>query len=60
MKSLNSDVTVLYRHGRKLVGDHTVQVTESLFADDLAPYAASQAAFESVGRSGGKSFWAAH
>ena len=51
-------VTVLYSHGRRLAGDHTVksrlervQVTESQFADDLALYAASQTAFESVGQS---------
>jgi len=49
---------VLYKHGRRLVGDRTVksrlesvQVTESQFADDLALYAASQIAFESAGKS---------
>ena len=50
-------MTVLYRHGRKLVGDRTaksrflkVQVTESQFADDLALYAVSRTAFESISR----------
>jgi len=36
-------VTVLYKHGRRLVDDRTVmervQATESQFADDLALYA---------------------
>jgi len=51
-------VAVLYKHGRRLVGYCTaksrlerVQVTESQFADDLAVYAASWTAFESVGQS---------
>ena len=42
----------MYKHGRKLVGDRTaksclqeVRVTESQFADDVAVYAASRAAF---------------
>ena len=46
---------ILYRHGRKLMGDQTaksrllkVQVTESQFADDLALYAITRIAFESV------------
>ena len=50
--SEGAGVTVLYKHGRRLVGDHTVksrlqrvQVTESQFADDLALYAASRSAF---------------
>ena len=44
---------MLYKHGRKLVGDRTaksrlqeVRVTESQFADDVAIYATSRAAFE--------------
>jgi len=48
-------VTVLYKHGRKLVGDRTVksrllkvQVTESQFADDLALYTVTRAALESA------------
>ena len=56
--SEGAGVTVLYKHGRKLVGDYTVksrlqrvQVTESQFADDLALYAASRSAIESVGKS---------
>jgi len=42
-------VSVLYKHGRKLVKDRTVkfrllkvQVTESQFADDLALYAVTR------------------
>ena len=49
-------VTVLYKHGRRLVGDRIVksrlervQATKSQFADDLALYAESRTAFESVG-----------
>ena len=49
---------MLYKHGRRLVGDRTVkfrlqmvQVTESQFANDLALYAASQSALESAGKS---------
>ena len=47
---------MLYRHGRRLVDDLIVksrlekaQVAASQFANDLALYAASQTAFESVG-----------
>ena len=46
-------VTVRYKHGRRLVGDRTaksrlqeVRVRESQFADDVAIYATSRAAFE--------------
>ena len=46
-------VSVMYKHGRKLVGDRTaklrlqqVRVTESQFADDVAMYAISQEAFK--------------
>ena len=46
---------MLYKHGRKLVGDHTaksrlseMRVTESQFADDVALYATSRDSFESV------------
>ena len=48
-------VSVLYKHGRKLVGDRTakfrlseMRVTESQFADDVALYATSRDSFESV------------
>ena len=51
-------VTVLYKHGSKLVEDCTaksrllkVNVSESQFADDAALYAVTWAASESVGRS---------
>ena len=55
----DAGVTVLFKHGSKLMGDHTaksrllrVNVGESLFADDATLYAAvTWAAFESVGRS---------
>jgi len=50
-------VPVLYKYGRKLVGDHTVKsrlsrirISESQFADDLALYAVDRAMFESAGR----------
>ena len=50
-------VPVLYKYGRKLVGDHTVKsrllrvcISESQFADDLALYAVDRAIFESAGR----------
>ena len=50
-------VPVLYKYGRKLVGDHTVKsrllrvrISESQFADDLALYAVDHAMFESAGR----------
>ena len=45
-------LTVRYKHSTRLVGDHTaksqlqVRVTESQFADDVAIYATSRAAFE--------------
>ena len=45
-------VTVRYKHGRKLVGDRTakphseVRITESQFANDVAVYASTCAAFE--------------
>jgi len=42
---VGAGVTVLFKHGRRLVEDHTalekVKVTESQFADDLALYATS-------------------
>ena len=51
------EVTVLYKHGSKMVGDCTAklkllkaEVTESQFADDLALYAVYRTAFESIGR----------
>ena len=54
-QSGEAGVPILYKHGRKLVGDRTaksrllkVQVTESQFADDLALYAVTCTAFESV------------
>ena len=58
-------VPVLYKHGRKLVGDCTVKsrllrvrISESQFADDLALYAVNCAMFELVEVcSGGRSFW---
>ena len=46
---------VLFRHGRKLVGDRTaksrlngVRVTESQYADDVALYTRCQDCLESV------------
>ena len=46
---------MLYKHGRKLVGDHTAKsrltemgVTVSHIADDVALYTTSPASFESV------------
>ena len=54
-QSGEAGVPILYKHGRKLVGDQTaksrllkVQVTESQFAYDLALYAVTRTAFESV------------
>ena len=45
-QSVEAGVPILYKHGRKLVGDRTAQsrllkaqVTESQFADDFALYA---------------------
>ena len=50
-------MNVLYKHGRKLVGDRSVKfrlkevkVTETQFADDAALYATSKVAFESGSR----------
>ena len=50
-------VNVMYKHGRKLVGDRTrksrlssVKVTESQFADDAAVYATNRTAFEQATR----------
>ena len=50
-------VPVLYKHGRKLVGDHTAKswllrtlVSESQFADDLVMYSVTLAMFELAGR----------
>ena len=55
-QSGEAGVPILYQHGRKLVGDRTaksrllkVHVTESQFADDLAMYTVTRAAFVSVG-----------
>ena len=46
---------MLYKHGRKLVGDRTtklrlneMRVTETQFADDAALYATTRGAFESA------------
>ena len=54
-RSSGAGVSVLYKHGRKLVGDRTaksrlneMRVTESQFADDVALYATSRDSFESV------------
>ena len=51
-KCPDAGVTVMYKHGRKLVGDRTAKsrlqeagVTESQFADDVAVYTISRAAF---------------
>ena len=50
-------VDVLFRHGRKLVGDRTVKarlnvmkVTESQFADDVALYTGSRGCLESIAK----------
>ena len=54
-RSSGAGVSVLYKHGRKLVGDRTaksrlseMRVTESQFADDVALYATFRDSFESV------------
>ena len=54
-RSSGAGVSVLYKHGRKLVGDRTaksrlseMRVIESQFADDVALYATSRDSFESV------------
>ena len=54
---VEAGVDVLYRHGRKLVGDRTtktrlsvVRVTESQFADDVALYARSREHLEIVAK----------
>ena len=54
-RSSGAGVNVLYKHGRKLVGDRTtksrlseIRVTESQFADDVALCATSPDSFESV------------
>ena len=54
-RSSGAGVSVLYKHGRKLVGDRTaksrlseMRVTESQFADDVALYATCRDSFESV------------
>ena len=51
-----AEVTVVYKLGRKLVGDRTVKsklhhmkITESQFADDVALYARTGSAFKTVG-----------
>ena len=50
-------VLLLYKHGKKLVGDHyaksrllRVQVSDSEFPDDLAPHAVACTTLESTGR----------
>lgn len=50
-------IDVLFKHGRKLVGDRTakstlevVRVSESQFADDVALYSSSRDEFEMVTR----------
>ena len=52
---VGAGVSVLYKHGKKLVGDRTaksrlneVRVTESQFADDAALYTTSRDSFESA------------
>ena len=54
-RNSGAGVSVLYKHGRKLVGDCTaksrlseMRITESQFADDVALYATSRDSFESV------------
>lgn len=54
-KHEEAGVDVLYRHGRKLVGDrmaksrlNELRVTETQFADDAALYTTSRGAFESA------------
>ena len=54
-RSSGAGVSVLYQHGRKLVGDRTaksrlskMRVTESQFADDVALHATTWDRFESV------------
>ena len=54
-KCPEAGVNVLYKHGRKLVGDRTdkaklneVRITESQFADDVALYTGNRQAFESA------------
>ena len=54
-KHSEAGVNVLYKHGRKLVGDRTAKsrlcemmLTETQFADDAALYATSRNAFESM------------
>ena len=56
-QSGEAGVPILYKNGRKLVGDRTaksrllkVQVTESQFADDLALYAVTFTVIESICR----------
>ena len=53
IESPEAGVPVLYKHGRKLVGDRTakarlsqVKVTETQFADDAALYTTSRHSFE--------------
>ena len=54
-RSSGAGVSVLYKHGRKLVGGHTaksrlseMRITESQFADNVALYAISWDSFELV------------
>ena len=58
IQSVEAGVPILYKHGRKLVGDRTAkfrllkaQVTESQFADNLTLYAVTRIAFESFSKS---------
>ncbi len=54
---MEAGIDVLFRHGRKLVGDRTaksrlnlVRVSESQFADDVALYASNRTCLESLGK----------
>ena len=58
---MEAGIDVLFRHGRKLVGDRTaksrlnlVRVSESQFADDVALYASNRTCLESLERSSWK------
>ncbi len=54
---MEAGIDVLFRHGRKLVGNRTaksrlnlVRVSESQFADDVALYASNRTCLESLGK----------
>ena len=58
IQSVEARVPILYKHGRKLVGDRTAKsrllkahVTESQFTDDLALSAVTRTTFESASMS---------